>query len=273
MSDPVIPVVSALVVAGLCALGPRLIARLPEPEPEAEPEPAGDPGDSEPHDDGDEGERATERAKESDRVLSPMAGVETPPKVPYVELAARPRLALKLAMWGAVVGLLLGLGIGDEPILLAWIYLGVVGVVLGYIDAQTRLLPTKLIAPSYVVLILLIGLAAALDGDTDDLVRAGLGWVAYGGFYFLMWVVYPRGLGYGDVRLSGLLGLALGYLGWGEVLVGMYAGFLLGGIIGGVLALAKVVDRKRYPFGPFMLVGAVVGVLAGGPFADWYVGR
>ena len=55
--------------------------------------------------------------------------------------------------------------------------------------------------------------------------------------------------------------------------VGMYAGFLLGGIIGGVLALAKVVDRKRYPFGPFMLVGAVVGVLAGGPFADWYVGR
>ncbi len=53
----------------------------------------------------------------------------------------------------------------------------------------------------------------------------------------------------------------------------MYAGFLLGGIIGGVLALAKVVDRKRYPFGPFMLVGAVVGVLAGGPFADWYLGR
>ena len=92
---------------------------------------------------------------------------------------------------------------------------------------------------------------------------AGLGWLAFGGFYFLMWVVYPRGLGYGDVRLSGLLGLALGYLGWGEVLVGMYSGFLLGGIIGGVLALAKVVDRKRYPFGPFMLVGAVVGVLAG----------
>lgn len=148
-----------------------------------------------------------------------------------------------------------------------------VGVVLGYIDAQTRLLPTRIIAPSYGVLIVLIGLAAAFDGDTDDLVRAGLGWLAYGGFYFLMWVVYPRGLGYGDVRLSGLLGLALGYLGWGEVLVGMYAGFLLGGIIGGVLALAKVVDRKRYPFGPFMLVGAVVGVLAGGPFADWYVGR
>ena len=86
-----------------------------------------------------------------------------------------------------------------------------------------------------------------------------------------MWVVYPRGLGYGDVRLSGLLGLALGYLGWGEVLVGMYAGFLLGGIIGGVLALAKVVDRKRYPFGPFMLRRRPGRRAGGGPFADWYV--
>jgi leader peptidase (prepilin peptidase)/N-methyltransferase len=270
VSDVLVAIVSALVVAGLSAVAPRLIATLPEPEPDPEPDP-----EPEPEPEPEEAVRPADAEQEaaSERVGSPMSGVEKPPKVLYADLASRPQLGLKLALWGAVVGLLLGLGLGDEPILLCWLYLGVVGVILGYIDAQTRLLPTRIIGPSYAVVVVLIGLAAALDGETDDLIRAGLGWLAFGGFYFLLWVVYPRGLGYGDVRLSGLLGLALGYLGWGEVLVGMYAGFLLGGIIGGVLALLKVVDRKRYPFGPFMLVGAVIGVLAGQPFADWYLGR
>ena len=68
-----------------------------------------------------------------------------------------------------------------------------------------------------------------IDGDTDDLVRAGLGWLTAGGFYYVMWWIYPRGMGYGDVRLSGLLGIALGYLGWPEFVVGMYSGFLVGG--------------------------------------------
>ena len=63
-------------------------------------------------------------------------------------------------------------------------------------------------------------------------------------------------------------GLALGYLGWSEWVVGIYGGFLLGAVIGGVLSLLKVVDRKGYPFGPFMLVGALVGVVVGQPLID-----
>lgn len=191
-------------------------------------------------------------------------------KVLYAELAERPRLALRLAVVGALVGATVGWTLADEPIVGAWIFLAAVGTLLGYVDAQTRLLPTRIIAPSYVVLVVLILAAAVGDGSTDGLVRAGLGWIVFGGFYFLMWFVYPKGLGYGDVRLSGLLGLALGYLGWGPVVVGMYAGFLLGGVGGGLLALLKLVDRKRYPFGPFMLVGALVGLLWGDAFGDWY---
>ena len=57
----------------------------------------------------------------------------------------------------------------------------------------------------------------------------------------------PARLGYGDVRLSGVLGIALGYLGWGPLLVGVYAGFLLGGVGGGLLSVLRVVDRKAYP--------------------------
>ena len=72
-------------------------------------------------------------------------------------------------------------------------------------------------------------------------------------------------------RLSGPLGLALGWLGWGQVLVGLYAGFLLGGVLGGLLALARIVERKGFPFGPFMLLGALTGILVGQQIADAYL--
>ncbi len=232
MSEVLAALLSAVVVAGLCSLGPFVVARLPEPE----------------------------------------LAVDAVEKVPYATLARRPGLSLKLAVVGAVVGLVTGWVLGDDAILGAWVFLAAVGVVLGYVDAQTRLLPTRIIGPSYAVLVVLILIAAAIEGDTDGLVHAGLGWLVFGGFYFVMWYVYPKGLGYGDVRLSGLLGLALGYLGWGPVLVGLYAGFLLGGIGGGLLSLLRIVDRKRYPFGPFMLVGSLVGLAWGVAVGDWYTG-
>ncbi|CAA9387199.1 MAG: hypothetical protein AVDCRST_MAG06-1346, partial [uncultured Nocardioides sp.] len=86
--------------------------------------------------------------------------------------------------------------------------------------------------------------------------------------FFVLWFVHPRGLGYGDVRLSGVLGIALGHVGWAELVVGLYAGFLVGGVVGLVLSRLRVVDRKGYPFGPFMLAGALVGLLWGASVAS-----
>jgi leader peptidase (prepilin peptidase) / N-methyltransferase len=144
--------------------------------------------------------------------------------------------------------------------------------VLAYIDWRTRLLPTRIIAPSYAIVALLAVLASVLAVDWDSLPRAFMGWVVAGGLFFLLWFIYPKGMGYGDVRLAGVLGIALGWLGWAELLVGVYSGFLLGALGGGLLAVLRVVDRKRYPFGPFMLVGAVVGVLVGPALGAWYTG-
>jgi leader peptidase (prepilin peptidase)/N-methyltransferase len=240
---------SATVTAGLCALGPAVIRRLPEPvDGQAEP---------------------------ADGLLEPVDGLPEPTqpmttKLPYRDLARSRSLGPRLALAGAAVGALVGWRLGAVPVLGVWVYVGAVAVVLGYLDARTRLLPTRIIAPSYVVVVALLGVAAALDGAPGPLLRAGLGWLVMGGFYFLLWLVYPAGMGYGDVRLAGLLGLALGYLGWAETLAGMYAGFLLGAIGGGVLAVAGLVDRKRYPFGPFMLLGALVGLLWGSALGDWY---
>lgn len=230
----------AVVVAAAAVLGalggllvPRLVAALPEPE----------------HDTAD--------------------GAD---KTPYAQLAARPGLAVWSAVAAAAACGIGAWAVGWSPALPMWLYLGVVGVALGYVDWCTRLLPTRLIAPSYAVVGLLAVLASALTGDWPALWGAALGWVIAGGLYFVLWFIYPRGMGYGDVRLSGVLGIALGWLGLAELVVGIYAGFLLGALIGGGLALAKIVDRKRYAFGPFMLVGALVGALWGETAARWYTG-
>jgi leader peptidase (prepilin peptidase)/N-methyltransferase len=166
----------------------------------------------------------------------------------------------------------MGASRGWQPDLPVWVFLSVLGVGLGYVDWRTRLLPARLVLPSYLVVGALLLVAYAAERDADRLVRALLAWAAVSGIYFLLWFVYPRGLGYGDVRLSGVLGLALGWLSWPAVVVGTYAGFLLGAVIGGVLSMLRVVDRRGYPFGPFMLVGVVFGVLAadGAAGTSWF---
>ena len=136
-------------------------------------------------------------------------------------------------------------------------------VVLSVIDWRTKLLPTRLIVPAYLFLLPVLVVLGLITRDWSALGLALGAGIAVRGFYWLFWRFTRSGMGFGDVRLAGLIGLALGFLGWGELLVGVYAGFLLGALIGGVLAVAKVLDRKSYPFGPFMLVGAAMGVLLG----------
>jgi leader peptidase (prepilin peptidase)/N-methyltransferase len=243
--------VTGLVGLLLGALVPELIARIPEPEPEPPVDEVGGP-DAVPG--ADQQTRAADEVKER-----------------YDAIAALPRLRGKTALVSGAVAALVGARVGWDPALLVLMYLVPVGVALGLVDWRTRLLPTKVIAPSYAVVVALTLLAAlAGGGDWDSLVRAGWGWLLAGGTFFVLWFIYPRGMGYGDVRLSGLLGIALGYLGWAELLTGVYAGFLIGGVGGLLLSLLRIVDRKAYPFGPFMLVGALVGVLVGPGVAAWY---
>lgn len=207
------------------------------------------------------------------RLREPEAELSGPPRLTFVELAAGRRLGWRLALVGAPVGFLVGWQVGWIPALAAWAYLTAVCLVLGYVDARTRLLPTQLIAPSYwVVLVLLVG-AAVLDGSLGEIWGSVLGWAAMGGFYYLMWRLGP-GLGYGDVRLSGLLALCLGFLGWGRLVTGLYSGFLLGGVASAILVMTRRASFKtQLPFGPFMMLGALVGLVWGHTLSGWYVAR
>ncbi len=197
-----------------------------------------------------------------------------PPRPAFVDLAATPGLATRLALVGAGFGAVVGWQLGWTPILAAWAYLTGLSVVLGYVDARTRLLPTQLIGPSYAVVAVLVVAAGFGDQSFNGVWHAFLGWVVMGGFYRLMWNFGPPGLGYGDVRLSGVLALCLGYLGWGPLVTGLYTAFLLGGLFSLVLVLArKVTGKTHIPFGPFMMIGALTGLVWGEPLVRWYSSR
>jgi len=161
---------------------------------------------------------------------------------------------------------------GFDAALPAFVYLAAIGVALALIDIDTQRLPNAIVLPSYVVGLVLLGAAAVAQGSYGDLLRAGLGMAALYGFYFGLALLYPAGMGFGDVKLAGVLGLYLGWLGWAEFIAGGFLGFLLGGIVGGVLMAVRRAGRKsKIPFGPFMLGGAFIAVLWGGALADLYL--
>lgn len=159
---------------------------------------------------------------------------------------------------GLVVGALLCWRIGLHPELPAFLYLAAIGVVLVVVDLRSLRLPDKIVLPSYGIGLVLL----AATGATTPLVRAVLAAALSFLLYLILAIVNPRGLGFGDVKLAGLLGLYLGWLGWNAVFIGMLAAFVLAAISGVVLITAGRADRKTLiPFGPFMLAGALLAVL------------
>jgi leader peptidase (prepilin peptidase)/N-methyltransferase len=172
----------------------------------------------------------------------------------------------------AAVFVVLTLRIGAEPELVAFLYLGAIGVALALIDIDVKRLPNVIVLPSYLVAGVLLTGAAAVSGQWGDLLRAAGGMAALYGLYFLLALVYPAGMGFGDVKLAGVLGLYLGWLGWAEVIAGGFLGFLFGGLGGLLLMAVRRAGRKsQIPFGPYMLAGALVAVLAGRALADLYL--
>jgi leader peptidase (prepilin peptidase)/N-methyltransferase len=155
--------------------------------------------------------------------------------------------------------------------LLAFLYLAAIGVALALIDLDVHRLPNALTLPSYPVGAVLLTGAALVRHQPHLLLRAAIGMAALYLFYFLLVLIKPGGMGWGDVKLSGVLGMYLGYLGWGTLAVGAFLAFLIGGLVGVALMLAGRAGRKsKIPFGPYMVVGALVAVFVGNQLAHWY---
>lgn len=149
-------------------------------------------------------------------------------------------------------------------VVVAYVLFAVVSVLLAVIDVRTHRLPNAIVLPSLAVAVLLFAAAAIVTGDASSLVRAGIGMAAMFVFYLALRLASPRGMGGGDVKLAGLIGLYLGWAGWAALTVGAVAGFVLGGLYALVLLLTRRAERRTaIPFGPWMILGAWTGILIG----------
>ena len=174
-------------------------------------------------------------------------------RYPLVELAT----ALLLALTVVVVGPNEDVWLGLAFVLLL--------VPVTVIDLDFRVIPNKLTILGTVVALAI--LAVTRPGDIPEHLIAA---VAAGGFLLVAAIAYPGGMGMGDVKLAFVMGLFLGR----EVGVALLAGLLAGSLIGAAIMARKGVAEGRktkVPFGPFLALGGLVGLLAGDPIVDWYL--
>ena len=172
-----------------------------------------------------------------------------------------PPLALELS----TAILLGGLAARVHPglVLTAACWLAVCTVALAWIDIATLRLPDVLTAPAYAGTVVLLLAAAAASGQWPVLLRALLGGVALAGAYLSLALISRGALGLGDVKLAASLGTLTAWYGWPELVAGVLAGFLLGGIYGAALLVRqRAASQRRIAFGPFMVAGAFLAVLA-----------
>lgn len=154
----------------------------------------------------------------------------------------------------------------------AFAWFAAASVALALIDLDTRRLPNVIVLPSLIVLAALLAAAAIASGDVAALGRAAIGGAALYAFYLLLTIIRPGAMGGGDVKLAAVVGLMLAWVGWGAFTVGAFAAFLLGGVVGLALMVRGQATRKTaIPFGPFMLVGAWLGIFFGTAIADTYL--
>ena len=209
---------------------------------------------------------------------TPLRNVDTIPVVSWLMLRGRCHACgeripavyplMELATGGLFVAVALVYNDPWQAILLAP-FCGML-VALSVIDIQVKRLPNRLVYPSVLIAAPYI-VVADLAGGHLDAIRAGIGFLAYGVGLLIVALIAPKGMGMGDVKLAGLIGLVLGSIGLGLVAVAAGVGILLGGV-GAIVALLSGAGRKaKVPYGPFMAGGALVAVFVGQQIANAYL--
>lgn len=217
------------------------------------------------------------RAPSEPTVPSGPDGAVAPASAPALQMMSdrrgvRPEVAVATGLATVGVFALVTARLGAVPALPAFLLLAAAGVALAVIDLRTSRLPDVVVLPTGAGVLLLLGVAAVAQDAGGALGRAVAAMVALFLFYLAQALVWPGALGMGDVKLAGLLGLVLGWLGWGEVVVGTVGANVLGVCTGLAVAAARRTGlRTRFPFGPAMLAGALLAILVGDRLARAWV--
>jgi len=168
---------------------------------------------------------------------------------------------------------LLALGIGESWTLPAYWWAAAVSIALALIDLDHKRIPNAVLFPGIAVGSVLLAAGAIADGAAGSLPRALAGGAGYFGLLLLIALAARGGFGFGDVKLGALLGIFLAYRSWSVLAVGVFGGFVVGGVASVALLVARRVGRRdAVPFGPSMVIGAGIALAWGRAIADWYLG-
>lgn len=184
------------------------------------------------------------------------------------------RISARYPLVEAGTGVLFGVTgwrFADEPLALsAYLVFAATAVALALIDLDVHRLPNAIVGPTYPVLAVLL----ALTADGGRLQRAACGAALLFTFFLIVAFVAPGAMGFGDVKLAGLVGGMTAYLSWGAFLTSAFGAFLLGAVAGLVLiAGGRAGRRTAVPFGPFMLVAAWASILGASGLGQLYLAR
>jgi leader peptidase (prepilin peptidase)/N-methyltransferase len=181
--------------------------------------------------------------------------------------AISPRYPLVEALTGVLYALVMWARWDDASGIALGIVLVTVLIPIAIIDFEHRIIPNRITGPAAIVAIL-IGVLF----DQDFVVEQLIAGAAAGGFFLLAAIAYPRGMGMGDVKLAGMMGLYLGRAVGFAVLIGLVAGVLVGGVIMARVGV-KAGRKQQVPFGPFLALGGIIAIFAGDAVADSYADR
>lgn len=211
---------------------------------------------------------------------TPLALVEGVPVLSWLWLRGRCRHCcvaispgypiVEVATAALFVGVVLRFGVRPE-VLAYWVFAGAL-VSISAIDLRHAIVPNRIVYPVLALTLPLLVAASLADGTPVALARAAIGGLAGFGALFLIHLVQPQGMGFGDVRLAGMIGVYLGWLSLGSVALGLVLGFVLAAVVGvGLMAAGRAGRKTRVPFAPFLAAGAMVSVFWGGPILALWV--
>ena len=161
---------------------------------------------------------------------------------------------------GCVLATVLAIRVGVSALMPAYVLFGLAGSAIAVYDLRRRKVPNWMLMPTSFAVTVLLLVAAAVDDLWGSMLRGFCAALVATFAFGALAIVFRRGLGFGDVKLAGLIGLVTGFISWDAVWLGIVLAFCGAAVFAAILLVRRASERTTIPFAPFMVLGAAVAV-------------